>query len=79
MSSEHLLLYCCMCEMQRNCTTVFCYLQIPELPDNLKLAPGAQPEVVRKRRYAPPRPDEHFYTAMRDACCQMELLVKDTR
>lgn len=53
--------------------------QIPELPDNLKPAPGAEAAVVPKRRYHPPRPEEHFYAAMRGACASMELLVKDGR
>lgn len=53
--------------------------QIPELPDNLKPAPGAEAAVVPKRRYQPARPEEHFYAAMRAACASMELLVKDGR
>ena len=53
--------------------------QIPELPDNLKPAPGAEAAVVPKRRYHTPRPEEHFYAAMRGACASMELLVKDGR
>ena len=53
--------------------------QIPELPDNLKPAPGAEAAVVPKRRFQPPRPEEHFYAAMRGACASMELLVKDGR
>jgi hypothetical protein len=53
--------------------------QIPELPVNLKPAPGAEAAVVPKRRFQPPRPEEHFYAAMRAACASMELLVKDGR
>jgi hypothetical protein len=55
------------------------HAQIPELPDNLKPAPGAVAAVAPKRRYQPARPEEHFYAAMRAACASMELLVKDGR
>lgn len=53
--------------------------QIPELPESMRPGPNDEPEIVQKRRYLPPRPDEHFYAAMRRACVQMGLLDKDRR
>ena len=53
-------LHLCVCTAEAVHTS-----QIPELPEHLQLLPGMEAERVPKRRYQPPRPDEHFYAAMR--------------
>lgn len=54
------------------------FVQVPVLPQRLRLRPGQMPEIPPSIKYRAPREHEEFYAAMREECAKVNLLDKDT-
>lgn len=54
-------------------------VQVPVLPQRLRLRPGQMPEIPPSMKYLAPREHEEFFAAMREECVKVNLLDKDIR